>query len=448
MQINRKDLIWNYGATFLKIASSVILLPLILRKMTTEMVGIWSVFMTISAFSNLLDFGFNSSFARNITYVFSGVNKLNTNGYESVIDQNQKLDYGLLKGVIKAMRWFYMRIAIILFLLLSTFGTLYINIILKNYKGDVTEIYIAWILLCLINTYNIFTLYYDSLLQGRGLVKQSKQIIIIGYLVYLIIASILIFLGFGIIAIVCAQISSVVIIRWLSCKVFFTEEIKLKLTATISRSKEEILKAIYPNAMRVGVTSLGGFLVQKSALVIGSLYLTLGQIAAYGISMQLIAVMASLASIYTATYIPKIVQLRVSHNNLEIKKIYNKGQMILFGTFILGGFILLFLGNWVLTIMGSKTNLMSFNLLFFAVILSLVETNLSTAGSVLLTKNEVPFFKASIISGIFVVAGLYVAFEFLKLGFFAIVLVPLIVNLSYQGWKWPLELKKDLNNIR
>lgn len=445
MQINKKDLFWNYGATFFKIGSSVILLPLILRKMPTEMVGIWSIFMTITAFSSLLDFGFNPSFARNITYVFSGVNKLNIKGYESVnTNEIQTVDYGLLKGVISAMRWFYLRMALFLFLLLSTLGTYYIYFILKNYQGEVKEIYLAWVLLCFINAYNIFTLYYDSLLQGKGLVKRLKQIDITGYLVYLIIASFLILYGYGIVAIVSAQASSVIIIRWLSYKSFFTEEIKQKLEISSARDKEEVLKAIYPNAIKIGLTSLGGFIVQKSALVIGSLYLTLNEIATYGISMQLIAVMASMAGIYTATYIPKIVQLRVSQNNEEIKKIYNKGQIILLLTYIFGGVTLLVLGNWVLAFLGSKTNLMPFNMLFLAIFLSLVESNLSIAGSVLLTKNEVPFFKASLLSGFFIVLGLFVAFEYLKLGFLTIVLVPLIVDVLYQAWKWPLELRKDL----
>lgn len=445
MQINKQDLFWNYGATFFKIGSSVILLPLILKKMPTEMVGIWSIFMTITAFSSLLDFGFNPSFARNITYVFSGVNKLSITGYESVkANEIQTLDYGLLKGVISAMRWFYLRIALFLFLLLSTVGTYYIYFILKNYKGEVKEILIAWILLCLINTYNIFTLYYDSLLQGKGLIKRLKQIDITGYAVYLIIASFLILQGYGIIAIVSAQASSVLIIRWLSYKSFFTEEIKQKLEMALPRDKEEVLKAIYPNALKIGLTSLGGFIVQKSALIIGSLYLTLNEIATYGISMQLIAVMASLAGIYTATYIPKIVQLRVAQNNQEIKKIYNKGQIILFLTYIGGGLVLLVLGNWVLTVLGSKTTLMPFNILFLAIILSLTESNLIMAGSVLLTKNEVPFFKASLISGFFIITGLLFAFKFLELGFITIVVVPLLVNLCYQAWKWPLELRKDL----
>ena len=445
MEINRKDLIWNYGATFLKIASSVILLPLILRKMPSEMVGIWTVFMTITAFSTLLDFGFNSSFARNITYVFSGVNKLSVNGHESLVDKkNQKVDYGLLAGAIDAMRWFYLRIAIILFLLLSTVGTYYVYFILKKYTGEVFEIYIAWIFLCVINTYNVFTLYYDSLLQGKGLVKQSKQIIIIGNLVYLVTASLLILMNYGLIAVICAQVTSVVIIRWLSYKSFFTKEMTEKIAESTPRPKDEVLRAIYPNAVKMGFTSLGAFLVQKAALIIGSLYLTLNEIAAYGISMQLIGVIFSLAGIYTATFIPKIVKLRVENNLIEIKKLYINGQLLLLITFIIGGLMLVLVGGWGIKLIGSQTILMNKTLLGFAVLVSFLECNHSVAASIILTKNSVPFFKVSILSGLLTVVLLLFFFNFTTVGLLAMILSPGIAQGLYQNWKWPIVVCKEL----
>jgi O-antigen/teichoic acid export membrane protein len=446
MQINKKDLFWNYGATFFKIGSSVLLLPLILRKLPPEMVGIWSIFITITAFSSLLDFGFNPSFARNITYIFSGVKKLTISGFDSVQEsENQVVDYGLLKGVINAMRWFYLRMAFFLLVLLSTVGTYYIHHILKSYKGDAQEIYIAWVVLCIINTYNIFTLYYDSLLQGKGLVKRVKQIDITGYLVYLIISSLLILSGFGIIAIVSAQASSVIIIRWLSHKSFYTAEVIEQLKDANAISTDEIIQTIYPNAIKIGLTSLGGFVVQRAGLIIGSLYLSLTDIASYGISMQLIGVGVSLAGIYTATYIPKIVQFRVENNVGQIKRLYINGQIVLVSTFILFGFIIVFLGQWGIGLIGSQTVLMSKKLLCFAVLVSLLECNHAVAGNIILTKNEVPFFKASLLSGLGTIILLLLLFTFFDLGMVSMIIAPAIAQGIYQNWKWPMVVKKDLD---
>ncbi len=444
MEIGRKDIIWNYAATFLKIASSVLLLPFILRLMPSEMVGIWSVFMAITAFSALLDFGFNTSFARNVTYVFSGVRILKIKGFDSASIQNQSIDYGLLKGVICAMRWFYLRMAIILFLLLATLGTYYINSLLKNYTGEHQEVYVAWTLLCIINTYNLYTLYYDSLLQGKGMVKRSKQIVIIGQTVYIIIATILIMADYGLVAIVSAQASSVIIIRWMSYHSFFTREIKQSLYNVKPIPQREVLKAIYPNALKIGLTSLGGFMVTRSAIIIGSLYLSLDEIASYGITMQLIAVITGLSVVYTSTYQPKIAQLRILDDSPAIKELYLKGQIVLLLTYIAGGIVLMILGEWALNLIGSKTKLMPQLLIMVAIVVSFLESNHSMAGSILLSKNEVPFFKAALLSGGLTVIFLIYFSQLASFGLWSMIAAPGIAQGLYQNWKWPIVVIYDL----
>jgi O-antigen/teichoic acid export membrane protein len=444
MEISRKDVIWNYAATFLKLASSILLLPIILRMMPSEMVGIWMVFVTISAFSTLIDFGFSPSFTRNISYVFSGVKSLQKTGYEVVDEHSASIDYGLLKGIIYAMRWIYARMALFLLLILISVGSFYIHTIIQDYTGSHSDVYIAWVILCLINTYNLYTLYYDSLLQGKGLIKKSKQIIIIGQLAYLLTAMILLFVGKGLIAVVCAQVFSVVIIRWLSHRTFFTSEMKMILKSNQEKQAKEILSIILPNSLRIGATSLGSFIIQKSSIIIGSLFLSLNEIASYGITFQIITVLISLAGIYTTTYMPKIVQLRVLQNKAAIKYVYIKGEMILISIFLVGGMVLLFLGQWALNVIGSSTQLLQQSMLFVALLISFFESNHSLAGSILLTKNEVPFFKASLVSAVFTIIVLVLLLNYSTLGLWAMVIAPGIVQGAYQNWKWPLVVCKDL----
>ncbi len=444
MLIGRKDLLWNYASTILKISASAFLLPLILKMMPSEMVAIWSVFITITAFSELLDFGFNPSFTRNVTYILSGVKTLKVNGFESVINPNQIVDYSLLKGLIIAMRWFYLRTALILLLLFLTIGTYYIHNLLLTYQGNHLEIYIAWFLLCFINTYNLFTLYYDSLLQGKGLIKKSKQIQIIGQVIYLLIAALFILFGFGLIAIISAQAASVIIIRWLSYKTFFTTELKGKLKNLQIHPQQNIIKKIYPNAFKIGLTSLGSFMVTKSAILIGSMYLSLDAIASYGISFQLIAVIGGMATIYVNTFQPKIDQLRIKGNNFAIKELYLKGKIVLLFTYLIGGLTLIIFGEKVFIIIGSRTQLLSHSLILAAIIVSFLGSNHGIAGLILLSKNEVPFFKASLISGCVTIILLLLLFYLIKPSLWIMIAGPGIVQAAYQNWKWPRIVNKEL----
>ncbi|MHB9143471.1 MAG: O-unit flippase-like protein, partial [Paludibacter sp.] len=124
MEIGRKDVIWNFVATFMRVASGIIVLPLVLRLLPSQEVGLWYLFLTIGGLATLLDFGFANSFTRNVTYIFSGVKILKKEGYTPVDNDDKTIDYGLLKSVIAAMRRYYGIVAgvfIVLFIIASPF---------------------------------------------------------------------------------------------------------------------------------------------------------------------------------------------------------------------------------------------------------------------------------------------------------------------------------------
>ena len=444
MQIGRKDVFWNYCATFLQLGVALLIFPFILHALPSETVAIWIIFLTITALINLLDFGFNPSFMRNVSYVFSGARKLKSTGFYVVEDTSASVDWGLLKGLIGAMRFFYSRMAIALCVVLITIGSYYVYTLLKGYSGNHFEVYLSWIMVCCINSYSFYTLYYDSLLLGKGMVTRAKQITIIGHLVYLFAVIVLILLGFGLVAIVSAQALSVIIKRVLSYRSFYTVEIKDILQKNERKSQRKILKAIYPNAIKIGITSVGGFLVSKSAIILGSLYLSLEVIASYGITIQVITIIAGIATVYFSSYQPKMMQYRIQNNIYEIKRIYLKTCFLIFFTYIIGGAGLLVFGDWALNLIDSKTLLLNQSLVILALFLSFVENNISCAGGFLLTKNDVPFFKAAIISGLCIVIGILLVLKYMDLGVLGLLFVPLSVHISYSAWKWPWEVIKDL----
>lgn len=442
MQITKVDVIWSFFATFFRAASSALLLPLILKLLPAEEVGLWTIFMSVTFLVSVFDFGFNSSFTRNITYIFSGVKELKTEGVSESVDK--QIDYSLLKGAIASMKWFYLRISLVVLFFLATAGTYYISIVLQNYHGNKTYAYIAWGILCIINTYNLYTLYYDALLIGKGLIRKSKKIIVFAQIVFLCFAFILLIRGYGIVAIVSSQLIYVIITRVLSHRVFYNKELRRQLNDVITFKKTEVLKAVYPNALKIGLTALGGILLQRSAVFIGSLYLPLKDIASYGLTRQIFDILAGLAPVFVTTYYPLFAKYRVEGNIGRIKDIYLKGTIISVLLFFAGGIVVYFFGSPALTLIKSDTVLVSGNLIIVAMIVTFLEMNHAAAGGVLLTKNEVPFFKPSIISGLTAALLIYIFLEWTNLGLLSLFLAPGLVDISYQSWKWPLEVVKEL----
>lgn len=450
--IGRRDIVWSYLATIFMIGAGVLLFPFVLNKMSAETVGIWNIFQTITLLIMILDFGFRPSFARNVSYILSGAKHLYREGVEMVEDCEHDIDFSLLKGALIAMRRFYRWIALAALTILATVGTVYFVSILRKYTGDHQDAIIAWVLLILINCYNLYTLYYDALLLGKGYVKRSQQITILGQAIYILVAIALIYCGLGLTAIVAAQFLSTLIRRVLMYRVFFTPDMREALATTSEQDPKQILSAITPNAVKVGLTQLGGFCVNKSAVLIGSAFLSLEQIASYGITIQVMDVLARCATVYYQSITPKLAQYRTEGNWLLLRRSYLLNEFTLFFTYLLGGLAWILLGDWALGLIHSQTPFVPAAILLTMLVISLLEQNHATAAGFIMADNRIPFFIPSLVSGaatiLLLLLFLYLPSSILNLQSlnptWALILAPGIVQLAYQNWKWPSVIIREI----
>ena len=441
--IGKKEIIWSYAGTAFMIGAGVILLPFILNKMSQETVGIWNIFQTITALVLMLDFGFRPTFARNISYIFSGVKTLQKEGVAHV-DANAEVDYGLLKGTLTAMRRFYRYMAIAVFVILATAGTAYFYYILQKYSGDWHDAIMAWALLIVINCYNLYTFYYDALLTGKGYVKETQQISMASQAVYICLAIGLIYAGFGLTAIVGAQLTATVIRRIATYRVFFKPELRAKLEEAEPQDANDVLRAIMPNAVKIGLTQLGAFLISRSAILIGSAYLTLDEIACYGITMQVMDVLSRCGQVMYIAYTPRLAQCRAANDLHQLKIYYTRCVLSYMGIFAVGGIAWIFLGDWALRLIGSQTFFVPTNLLILALVISFLEHNHALAAGFIMANNKIPFFIPSLVSGAATILLLWIFLSPMHLGILGMILAPGVAQLAYQNWKWPSVVIKEL----
>ena len=443
-QIGRKSVLWSYSSVFFSVGAGLIILPFVLHFMSSETVGVWNIFQAIYALTMLLDFGFRPSFARNLSYIFSGVNHFSVDGVEET--HHNSVNYVLLKDTLLAMKYFYKRAAVIVFLLLATLGTWYFISLLSKYSGDRTDAFIAWIFLCAINCYNVYTLYYDSLLTGKGYIVELQKITILGQALYIIVAISLIMCGWGLCAIVLSQALSVVVKRVLSYRVFFNREMQNRLDEAESEAPYEVLKTIAPNAVKVGLTSFGSYIINRSAIFMGAIYLTLDEMAQYGICIQVLDIMARCGTMLFVTFSPKIAQWQSQRDFVQIRKIYIYSVASLVIIYLVGGVALISLGDVLLDLIHSKTHLLATEYLVLMLIVNLLEQNHGIAAGFIQAGNRVPFFIPSIVSGIATIILLWLMLDQWELGMWSLFLAPGIVQALYQNWKWPLVVIREIRS--
>ena len=95
IKISKNDVIWNYIGIVVSLAGNFVLVPFLIKFLSTDYYGLWNVFTSLGAISVLFDFGFNSMFARNIAYSWSGVDHLTKENVD-LASENSQVNYCLL----------------------------------------------------------------------------------------------------------------------------------------------------------------------------------------------------------------------------------------------------------------------------------------------------------------------------------------------------------------
>lgn len=446
VKITKKDVVWGYLAQFFNIGANILLLPLILHLLPSEVLGIWYIFLAISGFALMLDFGFQPTFARNVTYLLSGATKLKAEGVDN---EHEKLDhpnYGLLKDLIGTMKRFYGYISLVSLFLMLTVGTWFVDLKVNEIKDALvvhSDILIAWIVFCISTILGFFYSYYNALLNGRGMIKEYNQMTIITKIVYLLFAAIGLLSGYGIIAVAVANLISVIVNRVLAVYFFRRGEILGQLKQT-NKSGERLFPIIWFNAKKVGIGSVGSYFVQRGNVLFVSIFLPLDVVANFGLTSQVMNILAALTPLYLTAHLPEIYRDRINQNFYEIRRIFAESVFVFIISYAAIAAVVLFGGNFLLDLLKSETRLIPFFPLFIYLIIQFLEINHGMAAQFITTRNEVPYVKASLVSG-FCIAVLTLFFlSCTDLGVLGPILSAGLVQLAYNNWKWPSVVSKEL----
>jgi O-antigen/teichoic acid export membrane protein len=444
MKVQRADVYWNYAATFMRMASAVIILPLILRLLPSEEVGLWTVMIGLNSMIYMLDFGFFKTFSRAVTYVYSGATSLQREGFTPV-EPGSQISFPLLKGLLKAMSRFYGLMSLLFLLLLFTGGIWYIEHLLKGFTGDLLMARWAWFSYGILLCYQFFTYYYDAALVGRGMIKRSRQIIVFSQTIHIIVSSVLLLSGIGLISMVIGQTCATLINRYLARRAFYDNETRHKLSDVKATDWREIIRNLFNTAYKTGLAGLSWVFANRMLSLIGALYIPLTVMASYGISKQLADITLTLAIVWFGAYYPKLTGEQIRKSTHEVKRIYIKAQLIAVAIFISVAFAIIVAGAPLLKLIGSSTPLLGKTLLILLFFATMLEALTELATSVLLSRNEVPHYKAQSITAVVILLLLFGSLHFTNAGVVLLIAVPFIVQLAYQHWKWSLKLWREMD---
>lgn len=441
ISVGKKDLLWVYWSRFLTIGINVLLLPLIMKYLRDEELGLWYVFASISQIVNLFDFGFNSTISRHMTYAWSGADKLKkkstAEGYSNTTNTK------LVSELIVTCKMIYLIISIIGLLIMSTFGTFYIYKVVK--EGVTQKILIAWIVYTVSVFLNMFYGYWSSLLQGIGAVEERSKMTVFSKVTQIFVAGGLILSGFGLLGFVISYLLSGLVLR-IAGKIFFyrcTKSFEIREKVPFSQVKNCFLM-VWATAWKDGMVMLAQYFGTQANTLICAYYIDLSSTSTYGVMTQVVSIIAQVASSYFNAYQPVFSSACLRKDTEKQKEIASKTDLIYKVVFLLGTLALLTLGIPLIKLLRPGMNIGG----VFCTLLCLfyyLFNQKDLFASMISSFNEIPYWPAYVFSS---VCSLGLSFVFVgqfHLGIMGLVLAQLIVNAIYNFWKWPLYLMKKIN---
>lgn len=444
VEITKKDVTWSYVAKLFQIGSGLVTLPLILRLLTTEEVGMNYLMLTVSSIVGLMDFGFSPQFGRNFTYVNSGARRLCREGVEE--ERGGSIDWHLLSVLISTARFVYRRLSVLALIVMLTFGTGYIWYLTEGFTNVNNSLYI-WILYSFSTYFNIYFSYYSSLLTGSGMIRESSQAAILSKSAYLVLCTLFLLLGWGLFAVVAANFIAPFVQRYVSYRAYFKPELKARLAEqTVTRDDiREAFSVIWFNAKKLGINFIGAYAVNKMGMFIIGFFLPLATIGSYGLLTQLTTIVSGIANTMFVTYLPKVSNCRVTGDRPMLKRTISFSMVVGQIIMLAGALGIIFVAPYLLELIKSQTMLPSRLICVLYLVIVALELNHSEFASVISTENKIPYVVPSLVSGGAIVLLTFIALKFTTLGLLGVVLVQGIVQAAYNNWRWPLWVFRELD---
>lgn len=444
VEITKKDVTWSYVAKLFQIGSGLVTLPLILRLLTKEEVGMNYLMLTVSSIVGLMDFGFSPQFGRNFTYVNSGARRLCREGVEE--ERDGSIDWHLLSVLISTARFVYRRLSVLALIVMLTFGTGYIWYLTEGFTNVNNSLYI-WILYSFSTYFNIYFSYYSSLLTGSGMIRESSQAAILSKSAYLVLCTLFLLLGWGLFAVVAANFIAPFVQRYVSYRAYFKPELKARLAEqTVTREDiRETFSVIWFNAKKLGINFIGAYAVNKMGMFIIGFFLPLATIGSYGLLTQLTTIVTGIANTMFVTYLPKVSNCRVTGDRPMLKRTISFSMVVGQIIMLAGALGIIFVAPYLLELIKSQTMLPSRLICVLYLVIVALELNHSEFASVISTENKIPYVVPSLVSGGVIVLLTFIALKFTTLGLLGVVLVQGIVQAAYNNWRWPLWVFRELD---
>lgn len=353
IKVGKKEALYGYVDVIVAQIANIIVLPIVLSKVNSEEYALWNVFVSVQAFVLLFETGFAVLIARFTTYAMSGAKSIPKTGKPEIVDD--KINYNLLYAILSVSKTIYLRISVLATTALF-FATGYVYHIAKKLP-NIGEVIIAWAVFSVGIVLSLYFTYYTAFLKGAGKIKEMRIISISSNVIQAILKIILILAGFGLLGISIAVTAVIVYKRLLIRRhVFLVFKGQSKeCFKVVDETRVQLQNALRLNAKQLGLVVVAQYIENQGTTLICSAFLPLSILGSYGLTLQILSVISSVASIPTSTFQPVLNQAVVQNDNKRSQYIFSSLTVIIVVSYWIGILMAFFFAPPLLGLIKSKT---------------------------------------------------------------------------------------------
>lgn len=444
IRASKRDVLWNYIGTIVSMTSGFILTPLLLMFLTEEEIGLWYVFVAISNFTVLFEFGFNPTFARNIVYCVSGASSTAREGRPE-LSREGTVDVNLLSRLMRSCKIVYAAISIATLLLLLVAGTPYVGYVAAALPGE--SYWPAWAIIVISIFINLYFLYAQTFLRGFGDIEGENKARVFSRVAQLVISGVLLALGWGLISVSIGLLANGVVLRiYANIRLKRNQLAQRARSCGLEVSRSEIMEtvgSVWHIAWRDGIVQLSGFASGQAMSIVCSLFIGLAETGVYSLSAQFAGAVVSFASAFIKSYYPAFQSAYVKSDVCEMRSIMDRGIAVYYAGTAIGAIGVAFFVLPLVPLIKPGYNI-DLPFFFFITLYNFLSSQYGIFCNLIVSTNRIPYVWGYLISGVASIA-LACAFGAAGIaGMWGITASQILVQCAYNVWKWPLFVTREL----
>lgn len=444
LRANRALLI-GLAAQLLQYGSALMLVPFMVTRLSKAEIGLWYVFVAIQSLAFICDFGFQPTFTRAFALGISGAARIERHGLGEASGTPRPPNFRLIAETMAAAKTFYLGLAGLILLVLVVVGLPYVSAISGEGGLDVRYAQVAWLVFALSIGLNLYFLWVDAALVGFGRVEQNYLYIIINRTASVTIAIGALLAGGGLIAVAAALAIGQIIARTVAIHLLRDLTRRCRTEQIERPAIGAALRAIWPNASRMGVVSIGAFLINRYTLFAVSAFAGIAVVGPYGLTLQMLSAVTAVAQMPMQISLSKLVDARVKRNNVALRQTFVSVMAAYAAIALVGAAFIVLVLPMALREIGSNIALLPTGTLLLLTLVLLLEGFHATAATFITTSNDVPFVRAALASGVAIAFSVTVA-GWLGGGVAAMIACQGLVQLAYNNWHWPWRAWKSIES--